>query len=867
MSGADDRFRSMHTAPTFKSSKHDKKKVKVDERFKGLLSDERFQSVGGNVDRYGRKANGKGAEKVADEMKQFYEIDDGGEEEPKQEQERPKRKGPSSSSSSGGGAPLSADARLEYLTKLARGELSDGSSSDADADSDSASSSSESDDSDNEGAAAGEAAGAGRGRGQLGALSIPDQQAPLMAEGGADGLVDSTRIAVQNCDWDSLSAEDIMVMLQSFCPAGGAVRKVTIYASDLGQRCMERESRYGPRGIWQAHREMNAEDAEEDDEEEEEEGGEEEEDEEEEGEEGDEEEEGEDDEFYENILPARAAEGEEEDKEEGEEEEGGSSGSKGKGNGEAKGKGGAKGDFRRRGNAVGLVLQTDLELRGKADPAPDAEGKSSSGGGSGGAPEGSGFDEVALRRYELRKLRYYFAVADCDSARTANLLYEELDGVEVESSSMVLDLSLVPAEVDLEGRPTKDTHSASASGATNPNYQPPAFVVDALQHTKVKCSWDDDEVQRQRALSKFSDWRTLNESELRQYVASSSEGEDEGDEEEESESDSGSEGGEAEGAKQQRKPQKKGAQKKARASLYRSMLMGGGEDDEESCEEGGHDDFFADADEGEDGFGAESGDEEEDGEGEGGLSLTYMPEASAEAAGAGADETPYEQEQRKMAERKKIRKAAKKAAGEKAEADKRELIKTAAKAKGKSKGKSKGKGGRGEDTGAGVGEIDEDEARRRADLQLLFSDGGEGGAQTVGGEDYDMREAALRAKKQQKQELKKSKKGKKGKASTEGGADAEAGAEDGFRVDTADPRFGRLFEGDARFGIDTTSAEFRATPAARQILQEQARRRQAGPEGEDGGDDTRKRKAEGGVGGGAESSLVKKLKSKFGKKK
>jgi hypothetical protein len=212
--GADDRFQTMHTAPTFKSYKHDKKKVKVDDRFKGLLNDERFQSVGGNVDRYGRKAKGeaKGADKVADEMKQFYEIDTGAEEKPEEDQKkRSKRKGPS------GAASLSADARLEYLTRLSRGELSDtSSSSDAESD-DSDSSSSESDaDSDSEigggatVARATEVAGAGWGRGQLGALSIPDQLAPLLSNGGVDGLVDSTRLAVQNCDWDSLCAEDIM---------------------------------------------------------------------------------------------------------------------------------------------------------------------------------------------------------------------------------------------------------------------------------------------------------------------------------------------------------------------------------------------------------------------------------------------------------------------------------------------------------------------------------------------------------------------------------------------------------------------------------------------------------------------------------
>ena len=50
----------------------------------------------------------------------------------------------------------------------------------------------------------------------------------------------------------------------------------------------------------------------------------------------------------------------------------------------------------------------------------------------------SGFDEVALRRYERDRLKYYFAIATCDSCRTAEVLHSQLDQVEVENSATSL---------------------------------------------------------------------------------------------------------------------------------------------------------------------------------------------------------------------------------------------------------------------------------------------------------------------------------------------------------------------------------------------------------------------------------------------
>lgn len=56
-------------------------------------------------------------------------------------------------------------------------------------------------------------------------------------------------------------------------------------------------------------------------------------------------------------------------------------------------------------------------------------------------------DNLALREYELSKLRYYFAIAEFDRSTTADKVYAELDGVEFEHSSMALDFRYVPDDI------------------------------------------------------------------------------------------------------------------------------------------------------------------------------------------------------------------------------------------------------------------------------------------------------------------------------------------------------------------------------------------------------------------------------------
>ena len=54
------------------------------------------------------------------------------------------------------------------------------------------------------------------------------------------------------------------------------------------------------------------------------------------------------------------------------------------------------------------------------------------------------YNYTKLRKYEVQKMKYYFAVVHCNSSKTALFLYDEFNGIEFENSSIRLFMALVP---------------------------------------------------------------------------------------------------------------------------------------------------------------------------------------------------------------------------------------------------------------------------------------------------------------------------------------------------------------------------------------------------------------------------------------
>ncbi|MEQ2273705.1 hypothetical protein XENORESO_007817, partial [Xenotaenia resolanae] len=130
-----------------------------------------------------------------------------------------------------------------------------------------------------------------------------------------------------------------------------------------------------------------------------------------------------------------------------------------------------------------------------------------------------------LRDYQFKRLKYFYAVVECDSVETAAKVYDECDGYEYESSCSVLDLRFIPEDVTFEEEP-KDV-------ATDINllaYTPKLFTSSAAT-SKVQLTWDETDHERVTALNKKFNKEELLDLDFKAYLASSSE-EDEDEEQE-----------------------------------------------------------------------------------------------------------------------------------------------------------------------------------------------------------------------------------------------------------------------------------------------------------------------------------------------
>ncbi|KAG0328532.1 pre-rRNA-processing protein esf1, partial [Podila humilis] len=400
-------------------------------------------------------------------------------------------------------------------------------------------------------------------------------------------------------------------------------------------------------------------------------------------------------------------------------------------------------------------------------------------------------DSEALRQYQLDRLKYYYAVVDCDSVETAKAICEACDGAEYESSANFFDLRFIPDGMAFDG----DTPRDESFGAPE-NYKPNDFTTQAFQHSNVKLTWDEDDADRIKVTRHKFSKQDLDDMDFNAYLASSDE-EDSQDEDD----------------------------IETTRRKYRALLAGGNKDSDDSD--------------------AGSSDDDKNQE----MEITFAPglsEAAAEMLEAKkqreqpvVEETSIDSYKRKEKLRKQRRKetrAAKVKANKGSDAsdsggdsdadmqggealfsddeDERlmndsyfaeEFAGGDMTVSGKNKKDDKKKKNKKQQR---TKEERLEDNRKKAELELLMEDNRESN------QHFNMKEI---------QKAEKKKKGKKGKKGGDGNKDAGEDLQDDFKIDVQDPRFSALHESH-HFALDPTNPNFKKTKAMSELMEERQKR-------------------------------------------
>ncbi len=138
--------------------------------------------------------------------------------------------------------------------------------------------------------------------------------------------------------------------------------------------------------------------------------------------------------------------------------------------------------------------------------------------------EDDGINQAKLRKFELKKLKFYYGIATFDSKETAFKIYSQCDGMEVEKTQNFLDLRFVPNELNEFPYPLKETFTGSKSLL---NYEPDFNENRALQHSKVKLTWDTNDKKRDKMIQRAFTKEGFNRDDINELLVSSDSEEDE----------------------------------------------------------------------------------------------------------------------------------------------------------------------------------------------------------------------------------------------------------------------------------------------------------------------------------------------------
>ncbi|GAA5931529.1 hypothetical protein JCM1841_005539 [Sporobolomyces salmonicolor] len=635
---SDPRFARLHTDPRFVRPKAAKNKIVVDERFKQLFDDQDALSAKGKrarkVDKYGRPLE---KEATANELKRYYRIaspqaeamkkgeqgKDGEEAEGSEEEEEHEDEDEDKDEDKDEGA----SATRSFLD-LARGEVllesSDEEGQGSDDEDEAAVSEAESDSSSAVGSVSLGPLRRRRQPSRSPSIDLSETEHPLFPDEDdeASGLgesddepdVDPTRrVAVVNMDWDHLRAADLYRVLASSLSAtaasvqtaphpkpkaSGSSTKFDANGDEVGPYKPSAKLTIAPGRLLhlriypsQFGKERMEREAIE-------------------GPPAD-------------VLRAKGAESSDDDEEDGVLRLG------------RKNKGKAKERRRRRGEESDEeITERDLVNEQLQDGEDD-------------------YDTEALRKYQLERLRYYYAIATFDTVSAAAHVVKEINGTEFERTANIFDLQFVPDATSFADDPVHDEATEASIAAEGNSYQGIDFSTDALRHSKVKLTWDADDPHRKNKLQTYlaaaldkskakgvtKGRPAVDEADIQQYLASSSDEEEQTAEEEEQddffEAEAG-EHGEGEG---------KGKKEKKRERLRSLLGLEGGAADEQSWDGGAK---------------SSKGREE-------GMQITFAPalsERSAKQLDLVKDERPetaietYKRKEKERRERKKLERKA-----------------------------------------------------------------------------------------------------------------------------------------------------------------------------------------------------------------
>ncbi|CAK5111125.1 unnamed protein product [Meloidogyne enterolobii] len=257
LSGKDDLLLDLAKNPIFNEMPIKKNKIKIDKRFEAMLTDKRFDDRDFRVDKRGKPIRGQGGNFA----KRIYEMSEGSEESDENGSEDDKEKEENDIEDTEGVDDVKDRSNEEKNDE----EESDQEEKDDDEDDES------SDDDElpqiSLDLARGEApdvnSSSSEDEEDKSEISDEENTGPDLEEGVRRVEWASTRLAICNMDWSKISAEALMIVIQSLKPSSGVIHSVSVYLSDFGAERLEYEKLHGPKIIVQPSKRKDQSDLEE----------------------------------------------------------------------------------------------------------------------------------------------------------------------------------------------------------------------------------------------------------------------------------------------------------------------------------------------------------------------------------------------------------------------------------------------------------------------------------------------------------------------------------------------------------------------------------------------------------------------------